>query len=160
MRHARPDRFDYPWQHKAKVLTAFLALCLAAALSGIGFAAEPGRPVKVVYHINEGLEQASNGLRNIRNHLSADPKAKIVVVTHAGGINFLLEGAKDKNGNPYDAAVDDLSMKGVEFRVCNFTLQSRNIDKSKVHPEAKIVPSGVAEVARLQAEEGYAYLKP
>lgn len=160
MRHANPGKLDHPWKHKAKVLLAFVALCLAAAFSGIGFAAEQGKPVKVVYHINEGLDQASNGLRNIRNHLSADPTAKIVVVTHAGGINFLLEGAKDKNGNPYDAAVDDLSMKGVEFRVCNFTLQSRNIDKGKVHPETKIVPSGVAEVSRLQAQEGYAYLKP
>lgn len=117
-------------------------------------------PVKVVYHINEGLEQASNGLRNIRNHLTADPQAKIVVVTHAAGINFLLEGAKDKNGSPYAAAVDELSLRGVEFRVCNFTLLSRNIDKSKVHSEAKIVPSGVAEVSRLQAKEGYVYLKP
>jgi intracellular sulfur oxidation DsrE/DsrF family protein len=26
--------------------------------------------------------------------------------------------------------------------------------------EAKIVPSGVAEVARLQAKEGFMYLKP
>jgi intracellular sulfur oxidation DsrE/DsrF family protein len=137
---------------------ALLSLVVAACATGGGKSA--GEPVKVVYHINEGLEQASNGLRNIRNHLTADPKAKIVVVTHAGGINFLLEGAKDKNGNPYDAAVDDLTMKGVEFRVCNFTLQSRNIDRSKVHPEARIVPSGVAEVSRLQAQEGYVYLKP
>jgi intracellular sulfur oxidation DsrE/DsrF family protein len=140
-------------------LTAvLLSFSLAACATGGGKSA--GEPVKVVYHINEGLDQASNGLRNIRNHLTADPKAKIVVVTHAGGINFLLEGAKDKNGSPYAAAVDDLSLKGVDFRVCNFTLQSRNIDKSKVHSEAKIVPSGVAEVSRLQAQEGFVYLKP
>jgi len=30
-----------PWKHKAKVLIAFVAMCLAAAFSGIGFAAEP-----------------------------------------------------------------------------------------------------------------------
>lgn len=141
------------------VLAAFSAVACATggANSGGKAAAEP---VKVVYHINEGLDQASNGLRNIRNHLSADPNAKIVVVTHAGGINFLLDGAKDKNGSAYAAAVDDLSLKGVDFRVCNFTLLSRNIDKSKVHSEAKIVPSGVAEVSRLQSREGYVYLKP
>ena len=28
-----------PWKHKAKVLAAFLALCLISAYSGIGFAA-------------------------------------------------------------------------------------------------------------------------
>lgn len=132
-----------------------LAWLLFAAASA--FAADN---VKVVYHINEGLEQASSGLRNIRNHLAADATAKIVVVTHAGGINFLLDGAQDKNGNPYQVIVEDLAGKGVEFRVCNFTLQSRNIDPKKVIPEAKIVPSGVAEVAKLQAKEGFAYLKP
>jgi hypothetical protein len=135
---------------------ALLGACLAVSAVP-AFAAEA---VRVVYHVNESLEQASNALRNIRNHLTADPAAKIVVVTHAGGINFLLEGAKDKNGSAYDAQVDELSGKGVEFRVCNFTLKSRNIDAKTVHPEAKIVPSGVAEVSRLQAQEKYAYLKP
>ncbi len=141
------------------VIVALLS-SVACATGGANSAGKAAEPVKVVYHINEGLEQAGNGLRNIRNHLSADPTAKIVVVTHFKGIDFLLEGAKDKNGNPYDAAVDDLSMKGVEFRVCEFTLKGRNIDRSKVHPEAKIVPSGVAEVGRLQAKEGFSYLKP
>jgi intracellular sulfur oxidation DsrE/DsrF family protein len=56
--------------------------------------------------------------------------------------------------------VADLAGKGVQFRVCNNTLQTRNIDPSKVVMEAKVVPSGVAEVARLQAKEGYVYLKP
>jgi len=133
-----------------------LAACLVVA-SAASVAAEA---VKVVYHVNEGLEQASNALRNIRNHLTADPEARIVVVTHAGGINFLLEGAKDKNGSPYDAVIEELAGKGIEFRVCNFTLKSRNIDAKTVHPDAKIVPSGVAEVARLQAQEHFAYLKP
>jgi intracellular sulfur oxidation DsrE/DsrF family protein len=130
-----------------------------AGIAGIAVAA-PGDPVKVVYHVNEGIEQATSAIRNIRNHISVDPKAKIVVVTHAGGINFLLKDAKDKNGNPFEVAVQDLVSKGVEFRVCNFTLQSRNIDPKQVIEEAKIVPSGVAEVSRLQSQEGYAYLKP
>jgi intracellular sulfur oxidation DsrE/DsrF family protein len=127
--------------------------------AGIASAA-PGDPVKVVYHVNEGIEQATAAIRNIRNHISVDPKAKIVVVTHAAGINFLLKDAKDKNGNPFEVAVQDLVSKGVEFRVCNFTLQSRNIDPKLVLEEAKIIPSGVAEVSRLQSQEGYAYLKP
>jgi intracellular sulfur oxidation DsrE/DsrF family protein len=50
--------------------------------------------------------------------------------------------------------------KGVEFRVCNNTLVSRKIAKEQVIMEAKIVPSGVAEVSNLQAKERYAYLKP
>lgn len=133
-------------------------LVLLAGLAGCATTQELS--LKAVYHINQGLEQATNGLRNIRNHLTADPHAKITVVTHAAGIDFLLEGAKDKNGNPYDATVQDLVSKGVDFRVCNFTLLSRKIDRERVIPEATIVPSGVAEVAKLQATEHYVYVKP
>lgn len=115
--------------------------------------------VKVVYHINEGLEKASDLLRNVQNHLQADPKAKIVVVGHSKGIDFMLDGAEDKNKNPYNVIMENLAGKGVEFRVCNNTLVSRKIDASKVSAPATIVPSGVAEVANLQAK-GFVYLKP
>lgn len=135
-----------------------LILALLFALSAGVFAA--GNEVKIVYHINEGLDQASNGLRNIRNHLAIDPSAKITVVSHALGIDFLLDGARDKNGNPYHVIVEDLVGKGVDFRVCNFTLTNRKIDPKLVIAEAHIVPSGVAEIGKLQAREGYVYLKP
>jgi len=140
------------WKAIFAVLAASVAMLVSAA---------PGDPIKVVYHMNEGVDKAPQMLRNIRNHLTADPKAKIVVVTHAAGINFLLKDAKDANGNPFEVTVQDLVSKGVQFDVCAFTLQSRNLDpKTAVIEEAKIVPSGVAEVARLQAREGYVYLKP
>jgi len=143
-----------------KLLVAWaVAVPLALAAAPAAVAAGDG-PVKVVYHVNEDNKQALNALRNIRNHLTADPSAKIVVVTHAGGINFLLDGAQDANGAPFEAAVQELKGKGVEFRVCQFTLQRNNIDPKKVIPEASLVPSGVAEVSRLQFKEGFAYLRP
>lgn len=145
------------------------ALLSAVLLSGSLFVAgspalaQAGKddaPVKTVYHFTNGLEEASRGLGNIRNHLAADPKAKITVVGNGNGIEFLLDGAKDKNGNPYEIIVQDLKSKGVDFRLCNNTLVTRKIDTSKVIQEATIVPSGVAEAARLQAREGYVYLRP
>ncbi|HET9577992.1 MAG TPA: DsrE family protein [Usitatibacter sp.] len=136
----------------------FLAALMASL--ALGAQAAPGDPVKVVYHMNEGVEHAPQMLRNIRNHLTADPKAKIVVVAHAAGVDFLLRDAKDKNGNPFEVTVQDLVSKGVEFRACAYTLKVRNIDPKNVIEDAKLVPSGVAEVARLQAQEGYVYLKP
>ena len=135
---------------------------LLAVFAGIAMTAlaAVGDPVKVVYHMNEGVDHAPQMLRNIRNHLNADPKAKIVVVAHAAGIDFLLRDAKDRNGNPFEVTVQDLVSRGVEFRACEYTLRSRNIDPKNVIQEAKLVPSGVAEVARLQAQEGFVYLKP
>jgi intracellular sulfur oxidation DsrE/DsrF family protein len=132
---------------------------LFLAFLGLAVAGAADREEKVVYHMNDDTLPMA-GLRNIRNHLNASPKAKIVVVTHGPGIDFLLEGAEDKNGNPYEVIVQELSNRGVQFRVCNNTLVSRNIDKDEVIMEATVVPSGVAEVARLQVQEAYAYLKP
>ncbi len=133
---------------------------LAAAQPAAVLAQASEAQIKTVYHFTNGLEEASRGLGNIRNHLAADPKAKITVVTNGNGIEFLLADAKDKNGNPYEVIVQDLGSKGVDFRVCNNTLVTRKIDKSRVIQDASIVPSGVAEAAKLQAREGYVYLRP
>lgn len=131
--------------------------CFTFALS---FNSAQAQDIKAAYHVNTGLETSAAILGNVRNHLNADPSAKIVVVTHGAGIDFLLDGAKDSKGREFSGVVSDLSSKGVQFRVCNNTLTSRNIDSNKVSMDAKIVPSGVSEVSRLQAKEGYVYLKP
>jgi intracellular sulfur oxidation DsrE/DsrF family protein len=130
------------------------------AVMGLWMPQAHAQDIKAVYHINTGIDSAAGALNNIQNHLNADPKVKIVVVTHGAGIDFLLQDAKDSKGREFSAAVSDLSGKGIEFRVCNNTLVSRNIDPDKLLMETKIVPSGVAEVARLQAREGFVYLKP
>jgi len=117
-------------------------------------------PDKVVYHINDSGAQAVNALRNIGNHLEVNPKAKIVVVTHAQGVDFLMEGAKDRGGNPYSIRVEELKAQGIQFDVCDITLRNRKMTRSQFIPEATFVPSGVAEITRLQQREGYAYLRP
>jgi intracellular sulfur oxidation DsrE/DsrF family protein len=138
------------------ILKTFMWLLMALAIVPQAASAADER---VVYHVSDS-DRGMGALRNIRNHLAESPKAQIVVVANGGGIDFLLEGEKDKNGNPYDIIVQELAAKKVQFRVCNNTLLGRKIDKSKVLPEATIVPSGVAEVARLQSQEHYAYIKP
>ncbi len=116
--------------------------------------------IKAVYHLTSGMEEVPHALENILNHLSADPNVKIVVVVNGNGIEFMLEGAKDRDGKPFAAAINDIKLKGVDFLVCGDTLNTRNIDKTRVISEATIIPSGVAEIARLQFREGYAYLRP
>ena len=115
---------------------------------------------RVVYHVNDTNDQAVGALRNIGNHLEVNPKAKIVVVSHARGVDFLMDGAKDKNGNPYNIRVEQLKKAGVEFDVCKITLRNRKLKPEQFIPEATFVPSGVAEITRLQQREGYAYLRP
>mgnify|MGYP006199287139 CR=1 FL=1 len=143
-----------------KIFATLKALVFAAVMATSLQAQAADDVIKVVYHLSEGIPQASRGLNNIRNHLAADPKAKIVVVTHGLGIDFLLDGATNQMEQPFSGSVADLASKGVEFRVCNNTLVSRKIDPSKLLMETKVVPSGVSEVARLQAREGFVYLRP
>ncbi len=113
----------------------------------------------VVYHIDNSVEQALGGLRNIKNHLDTDPKAKITVVAHANGIDFLLEGAKDKNGALYAGPVSALKARGVTFEICEITLAGRNLQKSQFILEADFTPSGVVRITKLQ-KQGFAYIKP
>lgn len=152
-------------RHKLAVSAGALALVFGLA----GCATDGGvvpqstgavGPDKVIYHVNDTPAQAANALRNINNHLEVNPKAKIVVVTHAQGVDFLFDGAKDKGGNPYNVAVEGLKARGVQFEVCEITLRNRKLSKNRFIPEATYVPSGVAEITRLQQREGYAYLRP
>jgi intracellular sulfur oxidation DsrE/DsrF family protein len=142
-------------------LVGILATIAIAGCAGTGGTlTNPVGPDKVVYHLNEGLPQATNGLRNIRNHLEVNPKAQIVVVAHALGVDYLMKGKKDANGNPYETIVQDLKGQGVRFDICEITLRNRKLTKDQFIEDAVYVPSGVAEIARLQQREGFAYLRP
>lgn len=145
------------------VLTS--AIVTAALIGGLATAAtsdikSPVGPDKVIYHISNTEEQTKLAMQYIRNHLEVNPKAQIVVITHALGVDFLREGLRDKKGNPYNVPVEELDFRGVRFLVCEITLRERNMKRSEFIPEAKFVPSGVAEIARLQQREGYAYIRP
>jgi len=160
--HAERERAR-PWRLRTRALVAVPAAILvaAAALALAPIAYErlaPGGVEKIVYHVNETTDPAT-ALRNIANHLQSAPGLKAVVVAHNNGIDFLLAGARDKDGEPFAVRVAALKSQGVDFRVCGNTLARREIDPRRVIPAAKLVPSGVAEIGRLQAKEGYAYMR-
>jgi intracellular sulfur oxidation DsrE/DsrF family protein len=114
---------------------------------------------RVVYHFDNSAAQALKGLRNMRNHLDVDPAAKLTAVSHAEGIDFLMEDAKAANGTDYAPLVSALKARGVRFEICEITLKNRNLKKEQFTQDADFTPSGVVRVARLQ-KEGAAYIKP
>ena len=113
---------------------------------------------KVAYHINDHANALAT-LRNMNNHLEVDPTAQLTLVSHAQGIDFLMTDAKDRNGNPYEIAVQLLSKRGVKFEICEITLKNRNLKREQFITEAKFTPSGVVRLAKLQ-KEGASYIKP
>jgi uncharacterized protein len=153
------------WQHRAAAgprLAKEFDMFVSRTLCGLGLAvltATAWAQDRVVYHIDQAATQGLKGLRNIRNHLDVDPGAKITVVTHADGVDFLMEGAKDANGGTYAGPVAALVGRGVKFEVCEITLRNRNLKKEQFVQEAEFTPSGVVRIAKLQ-KEGAAYIKP
>jgi intracellular sulfur oxidation DsrE/DsrF family protein len=114
---------------------------------------------QVVYHFDNAAAQGLKGLRNVRNHIETDPGAKITVVTHAEGIDMLMEGAKAANGTEYAPLVSALKSRGVNFEICEITLKNRNLKRDVFIQEADFTPSGVLRIAKLQ-HAGAAYIKP
>jgi intracellular sulfur oxidation DsrE/DsrF family protein len=141
------------WLMRLCVLTLLVAVLPARA-------AQPDAG-RVVYHLSDANPaQAQRALGFIHNHIASEPGTRIVVLAHAAGIDFLLQGASMPNGVEFAPVIHELAARGVEFRVCNLTLLSRKIDPALVHPDARIVGSGVVELTRLQSREGYAYIRP
>lgn len=112
----------------------------------------------VVYHMASS-DHAGAALRTLKNLLDAAPELKVVVVAHNNGIEFLRRGAKDETGQAFAATLREFRARGVEFRVCTNTLTRRKIDIADIVPEAVLVPSGIAEISRLQSQQGYVYLR-
>lgn len=133
----------------------FAVAAVVLSLASLAAAAQD----KVVYHVNDTQSQALATLRNIRNHLDTDPTAQITVVTHAFGVDFLLEGMKDRNESPFEATVAALKNRGVKFEVCEITLKNRNLKREQFIAEADFTPSGVVRLTKLQLQ-GHAYIKP
>ncbi|MCB1802204.1 MAG: DsrE family protein [Gammaproteobacteria bacterium] len=144
------------------------------ALTGSAFA-EPGyTKQKVVYHINgDDPKQQKAALGNIQNHINAVGKENLDlrVVMHGNGLSMILlpealghtKGFSAGNATPQQqAAIDNLKIQGVKFDICANTIQGRNVKAAEDlydYSESDVVPSGVAELAKLQAQ-GYTYIKP
>ena len=158
---------------KTKILSAFLvSLCLLMTTAAT--ANERYGKQKVVYHINyDNPKQQAGALRNVQNHINAvgADNMDIKIVLHGNGLALLLEPdslaklKKFKHANADEAMtakIDSLKDQGVDFNVCANTVRGRKVDlETDLYNVDKkdVVPSGVAEVARLQAM-GYSYIKP
>ena len=134
-------------------------ILFAVAIASVAMAASAAD--KVVYHVDQAATQGIKGLRNIRNHLDTAPDTKIVVVTHAEGVDMLMEGAKDeKSKTEYAPLVSALKARGVRFEVCEITIKNRGLKKEQFIQEADFTASGVVRIAQLQSREQFAYIKP
>ena len=159
---------------KAITTLALSALIVASSMfAGQAAANDYYGKQKVVYHINYDNPKAQTGaLRNIQNHINAvgAENLDLVVVLHGNGLSMLLDPAslerltkfKHANGDQnMTAKVANLKNQGVNFAICANTIKGRKVEMTDLYDvyDEDIVPSGVAQLAKLQ-QEGYTYVKP
>ena len=144
-----------------KYLSLLTALLVSLATGSLAWADSYAKQ-QVVYHVNyNDAKRAIGAMRNAQNHINAlgAGNYEIQFVMHGNGIELLRSVANESD----DAAarIDSLRSQGVAFKVCNNTLVGRKIALSELYfaAEDDIVPSGVAEIGKLQ-QEGFAYLRP
>lgn len=147
--------------------TLFLAALVSAPVPSHAASDVPAdyyQDQMVVYHNNgKGKDSADYFealLKNLDNHIEAVGKDRvdIKVVNHGDGITLFQQAQSDKN---IAAQVDALRSKGVQFLICKNTLTERKINWKRLYSvkEGDLVPSGVAELIRLQ-QKSYLYIHP
>ena len=140
------------------MLKFFRTVALAATLvAALPVHAE----TKTVYHVHDGLVHATHAMYNMKFQLQGDPQSRIVVVANFEGIKAFVQGAQDTfGGKSFSAWVEEMQLQGVEFRVCQQAMNYFKVTKEQLLPGVAVVPSGVGEVARLQSQEGFGYIRP
>ena len=133
-----------------------LFLALICLLSVNSFAQIKPKDHKIVFQFtnaNDTLQQKAfvKQLENITAHW---PNAKYEVVVYNQGVDLVM-----KKNTKYQARLQALKSKGVNFVVCENTLKNRKISKD-AFPEVLVgfVPAGIAEIVEKQ-EEGWSYIR-
>ncbi len=118
---------------------------------------------KVVYQNSGGLPDDRayflRVLRNIGAHLTAtEGNVEITLVSFSAGVKAFQQAKTDPE---LAKAIDAVREKKVRLLVCRNTMRALNLTVDDIYgiTEADIIPSGVAELARLQGL-GYVYIHP
>lgn len=158
---------------RMKLVTASLLLIAFVGVANSSWAVDqqsnasppPGYYVfqKVVYQNDGGWpdERAyfDRLLRNLSAHIAAtDGKVEIRVVNFSSGVKLFQIAKTDA---ALAANLDGLRSKGVRFLICRNTLKGMGLKIEDLYGVTNddVVPSGVAEIARLQGM-GYVYEHP
>lgn len=145
-----------------KVIAIAVAAIVAFGFSVTSVKAAGYGKQKVVYHLNYDNPKRQKGmLRNINNHIKAvgAKKLDLRVVMHGKGYTMLKFANNDLQ---LQNTIIKLKDKGVKFQLCANTIRGKKLDINKLfgyNPSTDMVPSGVAEIAKLQ-KNGFAYIRP
>jgi len=116
----------------------------------------PAKDMSTVFHFSKGPSAQKHAVANVKNLLSDDTVdlGEVVLVANGLGIELLV-AAESK----FPDEVATLQERGARFRACHNSMEAFSVDASELLPGVEVVPSGVGELTRLQASEGFAYIE-
>ncbi|EJG08041.1 hypothetical protein Metli_2100 [Methanofollis liminatans DSM 4140] len=108
---------------------------------------------RTIFHLDE-LAKVPLVFANVRNLLDDLGGSVVVeVVANSEGVKaFLLTGQ-------YAGLFREYVEQGVQFAVCANSMRALGFTRDDFPRAIRVVPSGVGEIVRRQAE-GYAYIRP
>jgi len=111
---------------------------------------------RAVFHLNEDSDsRVAMVFNNIQNLLSDLGKNQVEVelVANGTGVNALLK-ANSVTGE----RIQQLTQEGVQFAVCANSMETLKLKDTALLDHVRVVPSGIGELVRRQAE-GWAYIR-
>lgn len=135
-------------------INTFSVVLVLLVIGTAANAQDNGAGHKIVFQLTDNDPASQKSLTNqLKNLTKGWPEAQFVVVVHSAGISY-LQNSKSQHADE----IRTLSEKGVEFKACENTIESKNISKDDILDVAGFVPMGVAEVV-LKQEAGWSYIK-
>jgi intracellular sulfur oxidation DsrE/DsrF family protein len=92
-------------------------------------------------------------IRHASNVMAASGNAKLEIVCHGQGLDFLL-----KDRSTVQSDIERLSKLNVVFAACEASMKRRGIVKDQLVNQAITVPSAMIEISSKQ-QQGWSYIK-
>ena len=110
---------------------------------------------KVIFHIDE-IRKSKLVLGNIANLIKdlGEDNLEIELLANSEAVKLMVTAS-----NEFSEQLNSLKLKNVTIAACDNSLHQMNLDKKLLFDFCIVVPSGVGELVKKQAN-GYAYIKP
>ncbi|KTG10225.1 hypothetical protein AUR64_11615 [Haloprofundus marisrubri] len=116
----------------------------------------PDPTMSTVFHFTGDVSQQEHALGNVSNLLADDTIDLDDVVLLVNGSGFRLVLAEQTE---HAEKLTELLDEGVSIRACENTMERFSATEDDLVDGVGTVPSGVGELTKLQAGDGYAYIK-
>ena len=131
-----------------------LLLLFALLISSVAFAQQTERQHRIVMQLTSGDTLVhKNLMKQFKNMKEAAPTMQLEVVCHGPGMDMLMN-----DRSIVQEKIKEFAAKGIVFLACENTIRERNLDRSKVLPEAAYVQAGIIHIVERQ-EDGWSYIK-